>query len=380
MTWLDAARRHERLLAALWILGVVLLFGAMAVKPIRLRLLGGLQGAAVRYDARWERRLAEGQRLVIAGRFDEATAYLDRLDAEFPARTSRYGRDKEREYLLRLLAQSYEATGHTGKAMATWTRLVAFDSLNYRNFFGYAQAAERLLSGWAVAPEARDGFARALDLLPSHLPSLRGYVAYYNDRGEWREVAAAYRTYLDAFLLEQVTLRIGDSTRVVPVLIDGLAHNFDVAVPVPPGWSGDLVLSSSVYPMALEQVAVLPALTVGAPAVRTPREVSLAAMTASNMTRSGPGWVPTDSVAALHVPLQSGVTGLVRVTLRLRTFKLLDAPLWAMITKAYRNLLDAGGLADAQLRTATFASPAAADSAFSRLEWTRGGQFVPEAP
>lgn len=378
--WPDLARRHERRLAALWIAGVALLFVAMAVRPVRIRLLNALQWAATRYDARWDRRLAEGRGLVNQGRFEEAAGFLERLDAEFPARTSRYGRDKQREYLLRLLARSYEAAGRKTRAMATWERLRTFDSLNYRNHFGYAQAAERLSSGWAVAPEAREGFARALDLLPSHLPSLRGYIAFHNDRGEWRDVAAAYRTYLDAFLLEQVTLRIGNSTRSLPVLVDGRPHDLDVAIAVPPGWIGDLTLTSSTYPIALERVAVLPAVTVGAAARREPRAVSLAALTTSAMVRGGAGWVPADSAAALRVPLQAGATGLARVSLRLRLFKLLDAPLWALVSRAYRNLLDAPGLAEAGSRTALFGVPAAADTAFGRLDWTREGQYIPESP
>lgn len=377
ITWLDLARRLERRLAALWIAGVALLFVALAVRPVRLRVLGAFQAAAVRYDARWDHRIAEGDRLMAAGRFEEATAYLERLDAEFPARTSRHARDKEREYLLALLAGSYEATGRRGKAMAAWERLTRFDSLNFRNHLAYARAADRLLSGWALAVEARDGYARALDLLPSHLASLRGVIAYYNDRGEWPEVLVAYRAYLEAFLREDVTLRIGDRSRMVPVLIDGRTQRLEVDLPVPPGWSGDLVISSGTYPLEVERVTVLPATLVGAPSARAPRDVDLSALASSSMVRGGAGWVPTDSAGSLRLPLQGGASGLARVSLSLRMFKLLDAPLWALIVKSYRNRLDQAGLADARLRTVTFGSAAAADSAFERLEWTREGLFVP---
>jgi hypothetical protein len=68
-----------------------------------------------------------------------------------------------------------------------------------------------------------------------------------------------------------------------------------------------------------------------------------------------------------------------RISVRLRAFKLLDAPLWAQVVKCYRNLLDWPGLADAEARTALFESPEAAEQAFVRLDWAQGGQYVPGA-
>jgi hypothetical protein len=158
--------------------------------------------------------------------------------------------------------------------------------------------------------------------------------------------------------------------------VDGRAHDFEVEFPMPPGWSGNLVISSAQYPIALEQMAVLRGGQVGVAASRAWSELNVASSTANRMTHTGAGWVPGDSTAALQVPVTSDVSGIVRVSMRLRVFKLLDAPLWIRIAKSYRNLLDAPGLADAESRTAMFKSAALADSTFNTLEWTQGGQFA----
>jgi hypothetical protein len=373
----ETFRRHERRLAALWLAFTVLAVLVVAVKPVRMRVLARVQVAVDWWDGRWERRLAEGQRLVAAGRFAEAEPFLAELDASFPARHSRYGRDKEREVLLALLARTYEALGHKTRAMNTWMRLTRFDSLNYRNHMAYAQAAERLLGGWAEAPESRDGYAHALRLLPSHLPSLRGYMKYYLDRGEFILVRDAYNTYLDSFLVEQFTVTAGDSSVSVPVSVDGNAHVVELALARPAGWRGELVIASPSYPLAIEEVSLEPSIAVGVAAARSWRPIDVTAVSASHMTRSGAGWVPGDSTAAVRIPLQADAGGIARIRLTMRAFKLMDAKLWITIQQSYKNLLDANGLANARARTAWFANAAQTDSAFNRIEWSRGGQYVP---
>lgn len=370
---IGAFRRHERQLAMAWLAFTALLVLVMLIAPLRVRLLDRLQGVADTWDARWDRRLAEGERLVAEQRYAAAVPYLVKLDAEFPAPHTRYGRDKQREHLLRLLAQSYEALGKPGRTMETWRRLVRFDSLHYRNHFGYAQAAERLLSGWALAPEARDGYARALQLLPSHPASLRGYVRYYMDRGEFPPVTAAYRTFIDSFLLDQVTISAGDSAVVVPVQVDGRPHDVDVALSVPANWRGDIVVSGHSYPLSLEQLSVTAPVVVGRAGARASVAADLAAMDTSRVSRSGAGWVPRDSIVVVRVPIAASSDGIARVALRLRLFKLTDSRLMGLVRKAYRDQLDSAGLADALSRSAPYASAAAADSAFARLGWASGG-------
>lgn len=375
MTLLGMARRYERRLAGLWLGLSLLLLGSFAVGSVRIRILTTISRAADWWDARWDRRLAAGELLVAQGKFDQAVGYLEQLDAIFPARTSRYGRDKEREYLLRLLAKSYEALGRKGRTMAVWSHLVAFDSLNYRNHFGYAQAAERLLSGWAEAPEARDGYARALRLLPSHLPSLRGYLRYYMDRGEFREVREAYRGYLDAGLLGSVTIQAEGAMASHSVRVDGRSHELQIPLAPSAGWDGTVTIAAGPYPLAIEAVFVRSPMRVGQTDAGV--EHSLPVPTAIRMTRSGAGWVPEDSSAGLQVSVPPEWRDVASLRVGVRVFNLTDAVSWKQFAKAYRNLLDYDGLAAAERRTAPFRSPAAADSAFARLDWAPGGMFVP---
>jgi hypothetical protein len=376
----EAFRRHERRLAAVWLVLTLLLVLVVAVKPVRIRLLARVQVAVDWWDHRWERRLAQGQALVDAGRYAEAAPFLVSLDASFPARHSRYGRDKEREVLLALLARSYEALGHKTMAMDTWMRLTLFDSLNYRNHVAYAHAAERLRGGWAEAPESRDGYAHALRILPSHLPSVRGFIKYYLDKGEFIPVRDAYKAYLDAFLVERFTVTAGDASVSVPLSVDGYAHVVEFPLPRPAGWHGELVISSGSYPLFVERGSVVPAVAVGASAMRNARAIELSGIRASHMVQSGAGWVPTDSMGALHIPLEADAAGIARVQLTLRAFKLMDAKLWVTVRQSYRNLLDTTGLADATARTAPFASAAQSDSAFNLIGWSQGGQYIPRQP
>ena len=373
----EVFRRHERRLAALWLGFTLLLALIVVVKPVRMRVLARVQVAVDLWDRRWERRLAHGQALVDAKRYAEAEPFLKELDASFPAPHSRYGRDKEREVLLALLARTYEALGHKTIAMATWTRLARFDSLNYRNHVAYALAAERLLGGWAEAPEARDGFAHALRILPSHLPSARGYIKFYLDRGEYPTVREAYTAYLNAFLIEQFTITAGDTSVAVPMAVDGNPQMLDIALSRPAHWRGDLVIASGVYPLAVESAWVTPSATVGTATARAPRALDLSGLHASHMTQSGAAWIPDDSTGALRIPVQADAQGIARVQLRLRAFKLMDQKLWGTVVQSYKNLLDGPGLADATSRTAPYARPAQADSAFNLLGWSHGGQYNP---
>src|SRR5689334_21105967 len=108
-SWVDFFRRNERRIAAGWLAATLVVVAAVVIAPVRIRLLCAMCVAADRWEGRWERQLAEGVRLVTGKRYSAAAAPLSHLDAEYPARNVRYGRDKEREYLLRLLATSYEA-------------------------------------------------------------------------------------------------------------------------------------------------------------------------------------------------------------------------------------------------------------------------------
>ena len=312
--------------------------------------------------------------MVTRGDYAGAAVYLERLDAAFPARDVRHGRDKQRERLLRLLGRSYEALDRKGRAMATYDRLVAFDPLNYHNHFERARAAERLLSGWALAPEARDGYAEVLKLFPSHLPSVRGYVDYYMDRGEFLPVVQAYRDYLDAFLIQRVVIRLGEDSAVALLQVDGLPHDVELPLMAPAGSPGPLSIQSGGFALRVEWVTLRPATAVGVVSPAELVDLPLEPATLQNMEPVEGGAVrPTGdtTMVAYAIPrLRSGVAG---AHLRIRVYKPVDEDLWQAVGKSYRNLLDQPGLASAAERTVALSSAEAADAVIGHQLWAREG-------
>ncbi|HXG43211.1 MAG TPA: tetratricopeptide repeat protein [Gemmatimonadales bacterium] len=360
-------RRHERALAAAYLVLAGLTLAAFAIAPTRAALLRRLERAADWWDDRWTRRLGRAEALVGAGRWDEAAAYLERLDRVFPARNVRHGRDKERERLLELLGRSYEAQGRGGRAMAAYQRLAAFDSLNYRNHFLEAEGAARLLSTWAEAPEARDAYSRALERFPSHLPSVRGVIRYYLDRGEFIPVVQAYERYLDAFLIQRVTVQAGGRTAVVPVLIDGLPHAVRVAFPEPVDSTGPLTIATGGFPFRVEGMTARLAPRAGRVEHTAVRALEVGPWELEQVEMA-PGGVfrPLAEAGLIRRPgpLPGGTVEL-RLTLRL--YKPVDAPLWAGVARSYRNLLEERGLALAQARTAPLPTAEEADQVIAWL-------------
>jgi tetratricopeptide (TPR) repeat protein len=369
--WRGRFRRHERLLALAWLAGSVLLVGVLAWAPARVRLLDGLQGVVDRRLARWPARLAEAEALLAAGRVDAAEAALTRLDRAFPARSVRHGLDQDRERLLLRLGRAREAQNRRGAARAAYQALVAFDSLNYLNHFELGMAEERMGRGWAVPLEARDAFAAALRRFPAHLPSLRGYLAFYLDRGEFQEVAAAYRAYLDAFLIHHVEVAAGDSSRLVPVQADGLPRVVRVALPAAGG--DTIALRTRGFAVAVDSVVLTPALAVGQGGRRPPAVLGSPAGLVELMPVEGGGLraLGAGSSAAWRLP-DGGPFAVAEFHLRL--FKPVDDALWAGVVRSFNNLLDYDGLAAVRARTLTLGPPDAADRALARLPWAREGR------
>lgn len=367
-----AFRRHERRLAALWLLLTALACVATVVQPVRVRILSVLGSMVDRWEWRWNQRLADGAALYQRGDYAGAVRYLDNLDRIFPARSNRHGRDKEREYLLRLLALSYEKAGERTRAMQTWERLVAFDSLNFENHFGYAQAAERLLSGWALAEEARNGYAATLTRYPAYLPAVRGYIDYYMDRGEFLPVVTAWESYLDAYFPQRVTVTLGKTPLTVLVPTDGRAHDVEVVLSTP-ATAQELRITTGGFAFALDSAAIVTAPRVGDAAGRARQSLNLATIAAPAMTRDSLAWLPQDTTAALTLPLTGVPAPVARVQLRLRLFKPADAAIWGLVAKSYRNLLQWDKLADTRSRTAPFGSSDDADRLFAQPRWLPPG-------
>jgi tetratricopeptide (TPR) repeat protein len=372
--WRGIFRRYERPLAAGW-LGLLLLgAAALAITPIRVGFLRVLQASVDRWDERWTRRLAAGEALVAKGAYAEAAPYLERLDRAFPATDVRHARDKQRERLLLLLGRSYEAIGKKGRAMATYDRLVAFDPLNYHNHFERARAAERLLSGWALAPEARDGYAEVLKLFPSHLPSVRGYIDYYMDRGEFIPVVQAYRDYLDAFLVQRVGVRLGGDSATALLQVDGMPHEVELSLTAPAGGGAVLEIRSGGFAMQVQRITLFPATVVGATTAGREVDVPPIPSVLSGLEPAAGGALrPTgDSTMAVYsLPmLPAGIAG---VRLRVRLYKPVDDELWGWVEKSFRNLLDERGLTAAADRTVPLPSAEAADAVIGHQYWAHEG-------
>lgn len=366
-------RRHERALALGWLGATLLFLMALALPPARERLLGGVQRVVRDWDGRWEVALARGDSLVAAGRWTEAEAYLSALDRRFPARTVRHAMDKEREHLLLLLGRTYVHLEKKGKALDTYQRLVDFDPNNFRNHYAQALASDRLLSGWALAREARDAYAATLAINPSHLPSLRGVIRYDTEKGLFGDVRDSYEAYLDAFLAADVTLRSGDSAVAVVVPVDGRWHEVDVPLGQPSGAPATLTVDASGYPVELGAAAFLPAVVAGRAGRAMPvtLPVGRAVVTGEATVEDG-RVLPRAGGVTLEIPgpVSPGTTGL---RLRLRLFKPVDQDFWETVSAAYRNVLDTDGLDTARDRSAIYAEARQADAVTGRQEWATEG-------
>ena len=332
---LEGVRRHERFVALVWLVAAGLVLVSVALGPIRARVLGGTQNGADWWEGRWLARLQVAERLVAESSWDEAVARLERLDRLHPARSVKHARDKERERVLRLLAQSYEALDRRAQTIQTYRRLVDFDPNHYRNPFDLAQALDRLRGRGTTPAEARDAYAAALDLFPAHLPSVRGYAAYYLDRSESREVTASYERYLDAYLVQHVRVGVGDVTSDLPVLVDGRFRDYELAIAN--SWSaGDVLrIATGGFAGALQTVEVLPAIRVGRVPEHDAVPVDVAEARTVEFELAGRGtYRPSGPGSALILPIPDWVRAVRGVRLRLALFKPVDRELWTAVSRS----------------------------------------------
>jgi tetratricopeptide (TPR) repeat protein len=366
-------RSHERSLAAGYLGLVILFLAAFALPPVRSRILGRLQAGVHSWDQRWTHRLEAGEALVRQERYDEASALLEALDRDFPARNVRHGRDKERERLLVALGRAHAGLDRKTRAIETYQRLVAFDPLNYRNHYALAVAANRLLAGWAPAIEARDAFLQVLAIHPNHLPSVRGTMAYHAARGEFAMVTPLYQQYLDAYLLQPLAVTLGETAATVNVPVDGAWHDVEIPLSVQQGWSGQLAIATAGFSIGLDSVSLVAPLRAGVAGASRKSVLDPGSLIPASMTELAGSWRAENGDSRLSLAVPAQADGVASVRLRLRLFKPLDPTTWNMAATAYRNRLDWPGLAAAEARSLVMADELIADSVLARLEWSREG-------
>jgi tetratricopeptide (TPR) repeat protein len=343
----DVYQRNERKLVVGYIallgLGAVLLAAAPARRP----LLRGTERIAASWDDRWSRKLAEAEALVAAGRLDSAAVYLERLDLEFPARHIKHARDAERQRLLRALGQTYLQLGSGDRALLTYRKLLAFDPRNFANHYDLALAC---IDAGEEA-EARTHLLEALAINPGHLPSLRSYTRLAYDVGEYATVVSAYDKYLASFMLNEINATAGDTTLLLELPVDGQFHDVTALLSRAANWRGLLSLNTGGLEVEIERVLLSAPIVTG----------QLGRDSVVLQKAAGESWrVVSDSAFGLQ--LQAGARGLERVELRMRARKPVDQPLWTLVERSYRNLLDTEGLTRARAMSFVLATPEAADA------------------
>ena len=256
----------------------------------------------------------------------------------------------ERERLLRALGHSYSEMGKKQLALDTYRRLVEFDPRNFENHYLLAQAGLR----FKETKIAEEQLAEVLKIHPTHMPSVRASLKMHFDKGDFAAVVAAYETYLNAFLIQPVTVAVGQSSTKVNVPVDGELHDFEVRLSHSPTTSAELIFHVGEFATEIKQVTLQAPLLVGEagvpampvwPAKSSWRVQEMAPIGVGSYRALGPG-------AALHLDIPPQPRGVAAVHLRLRLFKPTDQDLWSMVETSYRNLLRYDDLKAALARSA----------------------------
>jgi tetratricopeptide (TPR) repeat protein len=339
----SAVRTHERLLAIIYLAAVTLVLGAFFVAPLQRILLSQVERVADYVEDRWGREFREGERLVAEERFEEAAVFLEDLAARFPARNSRHARTVQMQRILSLLGSSQHALGRKARTLHAYREAVLHDPRNYSNHVQLAQAALSL----SEPEEAWEHFQNVLSIHPSHLPSLEGVVKIAMDGEDAPGVVQAYERYLDALVVRDVEVRLGDSSVVVPVVADGRFRTIESTVMLPEGWSGEIALSANEAIPDLQRLEIRPPLRVGEPGGPAFDLQTEGTLTVASTTDAGQ---PARRYSlALNAPTQP--LGAARVVMRLRLLKPVHAGTWWMIEGAYATVLDRPGATAARERS-----------------------------
>lgn len=341
--------RHERRLLVAWVLLLALGLVLLAVPPLRDRVFWRGERLLRGREAAWVRAVDQGERLLAEGRLDEAEAHLLDVDRRFPARTARGRRDTERERLLHTLARTYEAQGRSNRALLAWQAAQAYDPRNYRNSYELGAAWERLESTWTIPVEARDAFARVLEIHPTHLPSLRGVLRYDFDRGAFAEVIARWESFLEAQQYLALALRVGTSASWTVIPVDGAWHDVALTGRFPD--SSSLRLGTAGFPLEVREVRL-----------DLPLRAGVVGPVSTRSSPAGPLVAePGDPGSELDVALPPGVREGVRLRFQVRVRRPVDAETWGMVETSYRNRLDPEGVPRAAARVVVVPDQSVAD-------------------
>lgn len=323
-------RRHHDHALALAYLGLVALgLAALAVPAVRVALLDALEARLVAQNARWAERVERAEDIVAAGDYARALPLLEALDAELPAAHAKSVHERERVRVLWALAASQRALGRKRRTLETLERLVAFDPLDYRNQRELARSCVH----FHEEEQALEHYAAALAIQPADPESVREVIALRFEAGDAAGVVDTYERYLDAFLIDELAFAAGDASTLARVQADGRFHPVRVLLPRPPGWHGELVLTSGP-----DAPVVLPDPTVGLEVADTRLETPLRVGRPPGPVPSPEGsWRARDR--ALRLSLPALPDGLAAVELRVRRTKPVTPATWDAVERSYRNLL-----------------------------------------
>ncbi|MCE9593992.1 MAG: tetratricopeptide repeat protein [Planctomycetes bacterium] len=339
--WLHA---HERGLIVAWLVGVSACFALLFAWGVWQR---GLESVVSWWYARSGTELARAERLYEAGRFEDAAALLERIDANHPAVIVKHRLDQEREEVLTLLGRSYVALDKKKRALETFDTLVAFDPRNWRNHYARAEA----LRAFVESDLAEAAYREVLRLHPTHFPTVETLTGMLFDVATlYAKVVELHQQYFNAWLLGSVELSLGATSVGLDVPVDGLPHAFDVPFEVAANFAGDARVATHGYSARIGELALVPAQHVGVAAPIVPAIFA------------GP-WTPTaaklddqgrfaaaskESSFAQHVAVPNGAA---RVRIELTLYKQMSKDLWFKVEKSYSNRLLFDQLEDVRRRT-----------------------------
>jgi tetratricopeptide (TPR) repeat protein len=334
-------RVHERKLVAAFIIGMLLFGGivsmGMFVNRIRASVLYRVERILDYWDERWTRRVEYGEHLVSSKEYLQATEYLVTLDRDFPARVVQHKRGRERQRVLRALGFSYSEMEKKRLALDTYRRLVDFDPRDFESHYLMAQACLK----FREPQMAQEYLAGVLKIHPTHMPSVRDYLKFHFEKADFAAVIAAYENYLNAFLMQELTVALGQSSTKVYVSVDGRFHDVELRLPLLPESPGELALHVGEVAIEIKRVTMQSPVLVGKPGVlTTPIWPNETPWRAQEMAPIGVGsYRALGTAAALHRNVPPQPHGIAAIHLRLRLFKPFDPELWDMVQKSYQNLL-----------------------------------------